>query len=557
MKTLFIKMSTVALSTFFVLSSCVNRDEGLFSNELEIEEHIVRERDTLVPFVEIDKSEIYEDEVKTRSSVKENKEYLGYGYNPITIPLSDISNTTFPIIDFNKIAPLDKDYDFTNSKYVGSWTSDIKVFSDFRAYYKSNNDSKISTYGFSLKDIPLLGGILGLGAEKRYKETFNTVKTDTSKTVYGELNILYRDSIHSINLDETSIKDLTRFYSKRFKKQLYLGNMNDIIRNYGYFIIRNVESGANFTALYNGDFSSNVLYKEKIKTMKDTIFSTFKLASKAGGDLNFGYNKGNKDVENTSKKRMSTYVSIRSYGGDLSSSHFSTPVNIKDISNIDFKGWNNSLKDKRKLTISQIGYNGLTPISDIFIEENLKQRAKNIITKNKNKVSIIEPYIYLEAVHNMNKKEVIVRVFLVNKFQDIITLKKTTLNNIGYSTYPGLSDFFDDMLKEEKNFFRGIKIKSKHINTYLDDNDDETIDRSIKENEAFLYNSVDSNELEYEIYACEENDNLYIISHAKKIAFTVALKQIWRQYGFKKAPNINDLPTISLHELIGYTFFAL
>lgn len=48
-----------------------------------------------------------------------------------------------------------------------------------------------------------------------------------------------------------------------------------------------------------------------------------------------------------------------------------------------------------------------------------------------------------------------------------------------------------------------------------------------------------------------------MISKKNKIVFTIAYDDIWTQYGLTKPANLSELEKISLHNLIGYTFFAL
>lgn len=90
----------------------------------------------------------------------------------------------------------------------------------------------------------------GFGAKKKYKEVFNTLRVDTTRAVYGKLDIVYRDSLHRIQVSESTLKDLSGCYHPRFKRDLYESPMQDVLRTYGYFMVSGIESGGLLTILW-------------------------------------------------------------------------------------------------------------------------------------------------------------------------------------------------------------------------------------------------------------------------------------------------------------------
>ncbi|MDL2303546.1 hypothetical protein LJC28_04045 [Dysgonomonas sp. OttesenSCG-928-D17] len=544
------------------LFSCSNEHEFIEKvDNIKTQEFLLKDRNPDYP-LNLDSNRHLDDAV-TKSDIIYKYEFLGYGYKPITLPLIDVTNISYQILDINRIieaGKTNKEYDIKTSMLINSWAPDIATFTDFNAYAKSESVSKVVKGGFSLTNIPIIGSIFGFGSKKKYTEVFNKLIIDTTKAVYGQLDMAYRDSLHRINTGEALNKDLTGFYSARFKKDLYSTHMTDLLRSYGNFLVTGVETGGILTALYQGTFTSHENYEYRSKAMYDSIHFTLSYKD-VNGNIDLTLHKSNSNSNSRDKKFSSINISYRTFGGDMSFSKFTPPVSIDNLSEIDFGGWAQSLKNKNLLVISKIGEEGLVPFYDFLYEENLKEQARRYLTSsmtNETKV-LTEPYLYLETYGNSDMR--FASLFLVTKYNDYIRVGAITLPGMSV-TQANIQAVFNQMIDKEKGFFAGLKVKAKHYymhvpSIYDDLNITEVIQTLPKKDFEYNTNILNMNNPEYEYYTCRENDNIYMISTKNKVAYTIAFDYVCTQYGLDKPANTSSLKQISLHELLGYRIFAL
>lgn len=556
------KKNYLIICVFLFLFSCSDElTPDLFNEEVKSEEFILQQRDPNFPLI-LEQDYIPQENISTRGDVTHKYEFLGHGFKPITLPLIDVTNFSFPILDINKIIQSgykNPELDIKSSLLINSWQPDISTFTHFDAYAKTESVTKVIKGGFSLSNIPIVGKLFGFGGRKKYTEVFNKLIIDTTKTVYGQMEMIYRDSLHRINIGDAINKDLTGFYSARFKKDLYSTHMTDLLKSYGSFLVSSVETGGILSALYQGTFISKENLEYRSKAMYDSIKATMTVED-ITGNLEFVMHKSKGNLNLQVKKFSSINASFRTFGGETSFSKFSPPTNIQDLSTIDFGNWTKSLTNKDLLVISKIGEEGLVPFYDFLYEENLQCQAKKFTTTSisNEKRKLIEPYLYLESYGTNDMRLAI--LYFVTKYGDYIRL--------GFSQLPGVSinhssvqKVFNEMINKEKNFFPNLKVVAKHYYLYIpsqyDDKYITEVVNSVPEKEfnyiTDIYQNASPN---YEYYKCRENDNIYMISKKNKVGFTFALDYIWTQYGLSK-PKVNNLKEITLHELLGYRMFAL
>lgn len=538
---------SVAISLLF--SACSeDQNVNYEANEsLKTESFNVRDRSPDFP---LNIEEFNNSGIQIRSDIDFNYKFLGQGFKPLTLPLIDPINFSFPILDVDKIISDSKknpELDIKTSMQIKSWLPDISTFTSFDTYAQSKSVTKVVKGGFSLTNIPIVGKLFGFGSRKKYKEVFNSLMIDTTMCVYGELQMAYRDSLHKINTGDAINKDLTHYYTNRFKKDLYSTHMTDLLKSYGYFLVSSVETGGIMTALYQGNFISHEDFNYRSKTMYDSINLTFTY-KEITGNMNFAIHKNKENWTSQLKKYSSINMSFRTFGGDISFEKFTPPVNIQNLSEINFGNWIESLKDKKNLVVSQIAEEGLVPLYDFLYEENLKEQAKRYATTNiaNDKKSLIEPYLYLESLGNTDMRNA--SLYFVTKYGDYIRLGLCQLPGLPVNN-ANMKAVFDQMIGNEKNFFPNLKVVAKHYYS--------NSDMPPKKEFEYKTNTYYPSNPDYKYVRCKENENIYMISKTNKVGYTLALDHVWTQYGLKKPDNIASLSEISLHELLGYKIFAL
>lgn len=536
--------------------------ENTAENKVEVktENFVIRKRDSSFPL----KLELqYTPEEESRSKILYKYEYLGQGFSPVRLPLFDISNITLPVLDLKKIiqeAEHNQEMDLIHSRDIHSWISDIATYTDFNTYAQSVHVSKTIKGGFSISNIPIIGALFGAGSKKTFTEIFNAASVRQENSVYGQLNIIYRDSLHLIQTEGAANIDLTNYYHPRFKKELYHKPMSNILKTYGHFLISSIETGGTLTALYHGNYKSKKNYRNREQEMYDSIGASMTL-KESKGDTNISLHKGKGNFSFSSNNFSAIHVSFRTFGGEGLFNNFTSPSKIENLQELNFNEWAKSLKNKESLAISQIGEGGLIPFYDFFIEQNFQEQARKytqgeIAVENK---KLSEPSLFLETYGSNDMR--FASLFLVTKYGDYIRLANAVLPGISV-THEHAQSVFNQMIDTGKNFFSGLSVKAKHYYLYVPSIfDDRNITEVIQNlpHRNFEFNAIlsQTDTSGYQYCTCLENDNIYMISKKNKIVFTIAYDDIWTQYGLTKPANLSELEKISLHNLIGYTFFAL
>lgn len=446
-------------------------------------------------------------------------------------------------------------------RFVNSWSSNIQTFNRFNEFAQSTSVTKVVKGGFSLANIPIIGGLFGFGAKKKYKEVFNTLRVDTTRAVYGKLDIVYRDSLHRIQVSESTLKDLSGCYHPRFKRDLYESPMQDVLRTYGYFMVSGIESGGLLTALYYGHFNSRRLYEYRGKSMSDSISATLTFKN-VGGSVDFSLHKSRGNSTSNVIRYRSIHMSYQSLGGNSISMNFTPPTEIDKLSEINFSSWAESLQNKNLLTVIEFPENGLVPLYDILLEENFKERIKKYMLQGVDNVTqgLIEPYIYMESYGNQDVR--FASLSLVTKYGDYILLASKQFPGGIPVSDKNLQLVFNSMIDRGKAFFPGLKVKVIHyyVSVPCPEEDKEiAMSTVVLPSREFVYDAgfQSGDMFDWEFCTCRENSNIYMICRNSRIAFTLADKSTWNQYCLLMPTDMKNLRKVSLSDLIGYRFFAL
>lgn len=520
--------------TLIFSTSCLDSVDNYSPNyQSDIKTKILKERDPNQPWV----SSKYL--LKTTRSFQEKgfEDFIGCSVTNVAYPIEDLRNLGYPVIDIKKLS-------MDNPNYFTKWkvnTGEAYSFTyDSEESYTSNSTiTKKVNNGFNL-DL----GLFSIGNKKILTETFSTNIVENQNSVFGELDIVIRDSAFRMKYTSSiKMEILNDYLHEEFKKDLYNLHPTEFFQNYGGFVLGNFITGGKATALYAGIYKKAENTTTKLSDLSREISASYGFKSdqtnnSVSGNLNLG--NVNNNTTSITNEFNSIKMSIKTAGGNSSFASFSIPKEIKDT-NINLSEWLSSLNENK--TLIEFGYNGLIPITDFIIEENLKETMMEYYkTGNIEIRELQEPYISIDV----SIPDLSVCTILHTKYGDNIVL------NIQYDTKE--HPYYEQLLEEKERIGQmfGMKIISSPFE----------YDPRIK----YLYFKPFE---ESHLYKYIYNNTIYIVSdyidnnpesiyYNKRYAFSVQTSKTIQDYAMKDL--IERLPSINLDfaEFIRkYTIYAL
>ena len=290
---------------------------------------------------------------------------LGYSYSIGNSILGDYENVISPVVNLAKVKEYGSDY--ITARSLQNFMSDRFSYSDYDSYASKLSQTKKVSSGFQLNL-----GLFKLGRKKKTEETFKSELTSSQKVVYGELNLLLKNSSFNLQASDGSRK----FYSREclstvFLRNLYSSTIGNIMDTYGGFVLTGYVTGGKACALYTGLSRSGSNSTSKETGMEKSIDASFSWKNNsASGDFQFG--KGNFNYTSSEYNMEQLFTKMWVYGGDPAGLNMNSAQDLTSI-NFDLSPWVASLSDSKKHTIIDITENGLYPLSAFIIEEMVLQ----------------------------------------------------------------------------------------------------------------------------------------------------------------------------------------
>lgn len=392
------KLHFTALSLCLMAIGCTN-DES-FYEQSEIDDNgvvVLQERNAALPKEIRTRPVILEDKTATRAVnesggiIGNSDVLLGYSYSIGNSILGDYENVISPVIDLMKVKEYGSDYITGRSLQV--YMSERFSYSDYNSYESKLSQTKKVASGFQLNL-----GLFKLGRKKKTEETFKSELTSSQKVVYGELNLMLKNSSFNLQASDGARKFYAReCLSPVFLRNLYSSTLGNILDTYGECILTGYITGGKACALYTGLSRNGSSSTSKETGMEKSIDASFSWKKNSvSGDFQFG--KGNFNYESSEYNMEQLYTKMWIYGGDPVGLSMNSAENLVNI-NFDLAPWVASLSDSKKHTIIDITDNGLYPLSAFVIEENFKKRldatTSNLLEKYP---SFVEPHIEIMRV---------------------------------------------------------------------------------------------------------------------------------------------------------------
>ena len=247
------KLHFTALSLCLMAIGCTN-DES-FYEQSEIDDNgvvVLQERNAALPKEIRTRPVILEDKTATRAVnesggiIGNSDVLLGYSYSIGNSILGDYENVISPVIDLMKVKEYGSDYITGRSLQV--YMSERFSYSDYNSYESKLSQTKKVASGFQLNL-----GLFKLGRKKKTEETFKSELTSSQKVVYGELNLMLKNSSFNLQASDGARKFYAReCLSPVFLRNLYSSTLGNILDTYGECILTGYITGGKACALYTG-----------------------------------------------------------------------------------------------------------------------------------------------------------------------------------------------------------------------------------------------------------------------------------------------------------------
>lgn len=315
--------------------------------------------------------------------------YIGRSYDAEVSDVGSPLGIRYPVVDAKKLVA--EKSDLFKKITINSSESDLFSFVGFDNYWKRSNSNKTVSGGLSLNF-----GIFSIGAKSKFTKTFSTTITTDKKRVYVELYGYFIGSNYSYLFSSNMIDNIKQNYlSTSFLNELYNSFPYEFVKNYGTFVIKDFNTGGRVNALFIGIYRSEADSVVQMKSMDNSISASFKF-KKDGGEnkAEIGMLNGNGSSTATSNGFSDISVSVRTFGGNAGIDNFTAPKSL-DQTNFNLNAWANSLNDPKTHVLINFNENGLLPLSDFIMEENLARNIKLYIEQGKGleQKELMEPVI--------------------------------------------------------------------------------------------------------------------------------------------------------------------
>lgn len=377
------------LSLVAIFSSC-SEDETLYNasdSQILKDGEIIRERPKDNPWIPY----IHPTSLNTRSSKitsLSSSDFLGYSFRCDEAPLENTSNLGYRVIDISKLS---KAY----PQNVKGWknlsqTTGSFSFSNFDDYNSKSNLTKKVTHDEGLKFL-----CFQIGHKHTYTTVFGENLLSNTNTVFGELNVLMKDSCYRMDYNSNLKKAILENYlDPEFIKNLHYLDPYEFFKQYGSVVACNYFSGGRATALYAGILKNSTITNTSETDMTKEINTSFSLEKDGSGNLGLNLGRGNTSSITTTGKFSSIKMAVKTLGGNSASTGFSIPQEVGN-SSINLSNWISSLNNPNNHVIAEFNENGLIPITDFILESNRRELIKSFIDKEKPLLVLSEPTLLI------------------------------------------------------------------------------------------------------------------------------------------------------------------
>ncbi|MCC8035059.1 MAG: MACPF domain-containing protein [Rikenellaceae bacterium] len=341
---------------------------------------------------------------QTRAIGLELEDYMGRSFRTTYFPFENVENIGYPVIDVKRIES--DGLSWASAKKIRK--SETRAFA-YRDYDRYVDNSMIVSKIKSGYQINL--GLFKIGNKKTMTEVFKTEFEQETDYVMGQLDVEIKDALYELQINTNTLNQIrARYLHPDFKDNLYNLHPSEFFQTYGGFILTNYVTGGRATALYAGRHTqvSSAQIMENDMTMD--IAASFGFNSgDASVDFGFGGNFNNGKASSGKFSEMRT--SIITQGGGYGHGAFTVPEATGSL-DINLSPWGASMDNESTHTIIDIAEEGLLPLTEIVIEDNLKKIFSEYYKDGVEKIEeYVEPVLgfILGSSHNTGYIDIALR----------------------------------------------------------------------------------------------------------------------------------------------------
>lgn len=413
----------LCLSGLLITSCNDNLDDNVVIKSGQLEEfRVLKERDSNTPWIPSD----YQRKNVTKSApVLSHNAFLGYSIKNSTLPIEDTRNIGHQVID---IAKIQKD----QPSYFQAWknTGGEATFFSYSSFERYTSNSTIKNSVSTGANVNL--GLFSFGNKNNIKSIFTNTFAEDKNTVFGELNVIIRDSCYRMQYSSNIQQKIKEQYlTENFKDELYNTHPSEFLTNYGGFVLTDYVVGGKATALYAGTYKKTESSETKEHNMNTEISASYSFVS---ANLSVGRDK--QSGTSVTNEFSSIMMSLKTIGGNSSFAAFSIPKEVKNTG-VDLSNWVTSLNDKTTHSVVEFAQSGLIPITDFVVESNLKSQIEEYYTTGITNIErLSEPWISISYTRVNYPQLIVIGTYLHNRFGHSILLK----NQFLIPTTPNIND---------------------------------------------------------------------------------------------------------------------
>lgn len=533
------KILLVLIGSSFLLS-CNNDELSQDIQDGVQKQLILKERDAKYPLqLESDSyRERHDQGSRTSYSINDPLDavqYLGRGFKITTVPVADVQNLTWPVVDLEKF---ERDFHGSIAKKP-MLESSVHYFSyaNFDRYSQNSSTTKKIDGGFKIKL-----WAFSIGAKRKMTEVFTKSIVEESNRVFGELNIDIRKYLIEMQTSSNILRNVsTKYMHPVFLDEMYNTPVSELSDNYGDFVLFKLVTGGRATALYTAVDSESQTLEKKEKNLNTDIEASFsfkKDQGSVGADVGFGKDRSNGSAHQN-KTRFAN-VSIKTYGGSSGVASFTVPKSIDDIS-INLSSWAASVDDVRNQVFVDVADSGLVALSSLIIENNFQKQMVNYLQDNyKGASSLMEPTLNIVWMAQNNSGLVV----LNTRFGDQIRLE--------FVKVPTSADRQQNHLERDRVLSGLInkysEIYGLKVTNFLSNSGSRSV---------FSFENLDETKMK----KCLNTDNgltyLMYAENGHKFAYSIYQDFILDTYGMRDFVNSLPVKEITSRDLVGFTIIGL
>lgn len=532
----FIKFTACVI--FLSFYSC-SKEEHMSENlNLETEDKVIRERDPENPW-DPNMFERANDQILTKSMTGPltAREYSGCSWKLNYSPIDNNDNIGIPVIDVDL---------YENDDIIEKSLQETeKNNSDSRMYSFANYD-RFTTKSFQMKAFSAKSNFSMFGVKAAvnadYNKTFSERTENNSSNVFGYYEYINIKKQYSLELPEWDLYKRyvsMKYLTDKFMTLLSTNTPQAFMKKYGSYILTDYQVGGKVCFSYLGKTSSTLSVVDSEEKMDVAMSASF--LKKVGGELKAKYEKETYEEVKSSFEEMNLFV--RCIGG-VPSYEIAKPISLQSFE-VNLTDWEKSLQNESTHELVKIMDNGLIPITDFILEDNLKEMYSDLYDMESLKEGqFVEPYIeiYKEPdgfIYNgYNTNTWRGRISLVTRYGDNLTLAY-----ISQTPKDKFDAFMNETIEEIKSIF-GVKIIEKaRMKKSRSDMGTGVIDPGHTINRAYKYFGKDHlskyvkpNGITYLIYNPPTAGKVYV--------YTVHDDIVKQAYGIREF--IETLPTVEL-----------